>query len=257
MVDIHCHVLFGVDDGCKSIESSISLLKEGYELGFRDFILTSHYIYGKYENLNYEKKFLELEKEIKNNNLKINIYRGNEIYLDENIDLVLKNKSFNTLNGSRYVLVEFAPYTLPRVGEVMLKKIIENGYIPILAHVERYEEMKVKDLLRYKELGVKLQINISSVSSLKKSLLKLLYSGRVEFLGSDAHGYGNRNYKLKSYIELLDGVINNENGLIVLNNKEFLNEEGLKDEKEVSNGGFFRSIFRSVFPGDRDRGDIK
>lgn len=260
MVDIHCHVLFSVDDGCKDLKSSLKLLKEGESLGVKKIILTSHFIKGKYENENYEKNFLKLKDAILKEKIDVEIYRGNEVYLDESIDIILNEKKFNTLNGSRYLLVEFSIFTLGKVGEVLLKKVLEKGYIPVLAHVERYEKIGVMELLKYRELGVKLQMNISSCNSLKGNLLKLLKNGKIDFLGSDAHGYGKRTYSLKDEMDSLKNSLGENklrriislNGEILLKNILIETGEEVSDEEKVSSGSFFRSIFTSLFRRVRD-----
>ncbi|MFR1675540.1 MAG: CpsB/CapC family capsule biosynthesis tyrosine phosphatase, partial [Fusobacterium sp.] len=82
MVDIHSHILFGVDDGAKDIEESIELLKQAVSVGYTDIVCSSHYYIGLYENRNYLTHFNLLQDEIKRLNIPINIYLGNEFNLD-------------------------------------------------------------------------------------------------------------------------------------------------------------------------------
>ena len=106
MTDVHSHILFDVDDGSSSIEESIELLKKIKETGFDNVILTPHYIDGsEYNCLNKEKieKFNILKKAIKDNNIDINIYLGNEIFINEDILGLLKKGNITSINNTNYL----------------------------------------------------------------------------------------------------------------------------------------------------------
>ena len=86
--DIHSHILHGIDDGSKSIDDSINILKQAEEDGVTDIILTPHYVYKSTfncNNISKVNKFKELIEKLKDLDVKLNLYLGNEIYLDENI----------------------------------------------------------------------------------------------------------------------------------------------------------------------------
>ena len=104
MRDIHSHIMYGIDDGSRSLEESIKLLKIQEEKGITDIILTPHYI----ENTDYTcsiKQKKNIIKELKKHTT-INLYIGNEVYITENIKELLEDKKISTLNNSRYLLVE-------------------------------------------------------------------------------------------------------------------------------------------------------
>ena len=82
MVDIHSHILFGVDDGAKDIGESIELLKQAVSVGYTDIVCSSHYYIGLYENNSYLDNFNLLKEEIKRLEIPVNIYLGNEFNLD-------------------------------------------------------------------------------------------------------------------------------------------------------------------------------
>jgi len=195
--DIHSHILYGIDDGSKTIEDSIKMLELAIHDGVSDIILTPHYICNsEYSCDNKEKiiRFNALQKAIKKENLSIHLYLGNEILLCDNIVDLLQKKECMTLNNSRYVLVE-----LPMQNELLNAKniffdLIRNNYIPILAHPERYPYLK-KDFSFLKELigmGVLLQGNYKSLlghygNDAKRRLKKLLKRNMITFLASDTH----------------------------------------------------------------------
>lgn len=105
MIDIHSHLLFGIDDGAKSLEDSIVLLKQAEKIGYTDIVCSSHFYMGRYENKNYDKNFDILKQKIKEENIKINLYKGNEITFMEGI--FSKLRSINSINNGNYILVEF------------------------------------------------------------------------------------------------------------------------------------------------------
>lgn len=250
MVDIHSHLLFGVDDGPETLDESVEMIKKGMELGFGEFYLTAHYGKGRFCNENYDKNFEILKEKCQNLNLDIKLHRGNEIYLDENISKILGEKKYNTIEG-KYLLVEFSPLTLPSVGKHMVKKVLDMGFVPIVAHVERYNRFKGSDLLELKRLGCKLQVNIGGEKP--KYIVRLLKEGYIDFLGSDAHRVKRRCYSLDE-LEHLKKLVG-EKGIKRMTNLKGLEEEGKNSEKERSSSWIFGSFLRSLFRGTWVRSD--
>ena len=235
MKDLHNHLLYGIDDGSKSLEESINLLKEMSIKGVKEVVLTPHYIIdskftsSKYQNMDLLNK---LNQELINNNINIKLYLGNEIYLDDKILEYINNNLISTLNESKYILVEFPLMHYPRYALNIFSDLIYNGYRVILAHPERYiylyKDMSLLDEL--KDMGVLFQGNYGSLFDEygkypKKMLKKLLKKNYIDFLAGDIHHHVNLdlkklNKKLKRYIsedkikDILennfDKVINNE-----------------------------------------------
>lgn len=197
MTDTHSHILFNVDDGSSSLKESIELLKELKKIGFKNVILTPHYIEGSdyvssfKEN---EEKFYLLKEEIKNNNLDINIYLGNEIFINNNIIDYLKEKKIHSLNNTRYLLIEFPFYNQILNLEDIIYEIKYHGYIPVIAHPERYAYFQENyDLVdKLKEEGILFQANYSSIlgyygKSAEKLLKYMLKNKYIDLLGTDIH----------------------------------------------------------------------
>ena len=115
MIDIHSHLLFGVDDGSRTLEESVHVIKKLSEVGYTDIILTPHYINDstyvstREENLDVLKR---LKVGLIRNNVNVNLYLGNEIYIDSEIANLLKNNIISSLNDTKYLLIE-----LPMSGE--------------------------------------------------------------------------------------------------------------------------------------------
>lgn len=243
MVDIHTHLLFGVDDGPETLEESIQMIEDGIKLGFKEFYLTSHYNKGKFFNETYDKNFEILKKRCKDLNIQVKLHKGNEVYLDENISKVLEEKKFNVIKG-KFLLVEFSYLTPPIVGKHMVKKVLNMGFVPIVAHVERYSYFKGSDLIELRKSGSLLQVNIRGDKP--KHIVKLLKKGYIDFLGSDAHGTDKRGYYLENELNYIQKIVGSKKLKKMMNLQEF-NEEDMGNEKKWCNIKFFSTIFRNVF----------
>ncbi len=197
MIDIHNHLLYGIDDGSKTIEESIDILKDMEKCGYTDIILTPHYIDGsRYSNdrKNNLERMNILKQGLKDNNININLHLGNEIYIDEEISTLLKENKLSTLNDSKYLLIEL-PMSGDFVGyQEIFKDLIKEGYKVILAHPERYLSFQDDYDLIYEllDMGVLFQCNIDSLNGkygpyAKEMLENLLTDGHVSFLATDIH----------------------------------------------------------------------
>lgn len=197
MTDIHSHVLFSLDDGSYSIEESLELLKKMKSLGYNNIILTPHYIKGSDYNANNERKrnnFYLLKEAIKEQNLNINIYLGNEIFITDNIPELIEQDEISSLNHTRYLLIEFPFHNQILNLEDIIYEIKLKGYIPVIAHPERYTYFQDNyDLVEeLKDMDVLFQCNYVSIlgyygKSAEKLFKYLLKKRYVSFLGSDIH----------------------------------------------------------------------
>lgn len=237
MTDIHSHLLFDVDDGSRTIEESIELLKQMSEIGFKNVILTPHYIKGSEyssENPEKKKKLLELKKAIEEENIDINIYLGNEIFINNEIYDLVKNGAIHTLNNTRYILVEL-PFHNQIVGlEDIIYELKIKGLIPIIAHPERYTyfQENYKEVDRLKEEGFLFQGNYASIlgyygkesQKLLKYMLKKQY---IDYLGTDIHR------TTKTYV--IDNFKKIEKHIIKITKKDYYNEIQ-ENNNELING---------------------
>ena len=192
MIDFHSHILPQTDDGAISIEETINILKEAKRVGFSKVISTSHYLEGYYESDENERN--DLLNKIKQENVGIELYLGSEIYVSENMLEFLKEKKASSINNSRYVLFELPMGNETVLAKEMIYRLIENNYVPIIAHPERYSYVQdnpeyVNELL---DMGAMFQSNYGSIIGLygkkaEKTVKKLLKENLVQFLGSDVH----------------------------------------------------------------------
>ena len=197
MIDIHSHLLYGVDDGCKSIDESISIIKHMGEVGYTDIIITPHYICDSYYSSSKSDNlvlFEELKKALVREDIDVNIYLGNEIYIDGRIDELLDNGLISSLNDSMFLLIE-----LPMSGEYEgyideFEHLISLGYKVILAHPERYLAFQrdFNKVYELEKIGVYFQSNLESIlgsygKGAKKMIKRLLKEKKISFLASDIH----------------------------------------------------------------------
>ena len=218
MIDFHAHILPEIDDGSCSDEDTLKMIEEAQEVGFTDIIATSHYIEDVYETD--EEKRLELINEIKKKNKKINISIGNEVYITNNIVGLIKEKKVSTINNSRYVLMELPLRNNDMYFNSIIDDLKRSGYVPILAHPERYEIVKnnPKIIEEWIKKGIYMQCNYLSISGkygkeAQKTLELLLKHNLVHFLGSDAHRPYTTYPYIKEAIEKIKKITGEENFL--------------------------------------------
>lgn len=196
MIDIHSHLIPNVDDGAKSPEETIELIKEAREAGITDIILTPHYIINSYEQ-NAETLILlkdKLQQIINSENINVNLHIGMEVYITDNLVEILKQNKILTLAGSKYLLMELPLNTNVQYLDMVIFRLIENNIIPIIAHPERYkfvqeDPSKVRELI---DSGCLIQSNIGSILGIygkkaKKTIKYLLKNDLINFIATDTH----------------------------------------------------------------------
>lgn len=194
--DIHCHILYGVDDGSHSVNQSARMLDIAYKEGFRTIILTPHYNrrfhFDDAEEL--QNRFETLCNKAEKHYPGLRLLRGNEVYYTEETTEQLRAGLAATMAGGRYVLLEFAPYVEYQRVNFAVNEMLQYGYIPILAHVERYDCFlhRPEDIATLIEMGAYIQVNADSVTGTngrqtKKMVRKLLSKQQVHFVATDCH----------------------------------------------------------------------
>lgn len=215
MIDVHCHILPGIDDGSKSFEDSLYMLRKAEKAGVTDIILTPHYISGtKYnaDNVTKWKLLMELREKAKQAGIAVRLYLGNEIYIDQELPEMLsayenaqvmpanphaasgKIYELSTLNSGKYVLVELPVGTEDKSAYSTLFSLVQRGFIPVIAHPERY--MYAQNNPRYFDdfvrMGCVLQGDYLALTGkygkrAEKTLRKMLADGKIFCLASDIH----------------------------------------------------------------------
>jgi len=198
MIDIHSHLLYGVDDGAKDIQESLDMLMDAKKQGVEAMILTPHYRHGMfgYQKEQIEENFIELKNRA--SDIGVKLYLGTEYHVNSMIIEHLKSGRCHTLADTSYVLAEYKPETEFSYIKASVQDLLFRGYIPIVAHVERYACMdNLKNVALLREIGVMIQVNADAVIGkdglrAKGYVKKLLKRGYVDFVGSDCHGMKQR-----------------------------------------------------------------
>lgn len=199
MIDCHCHILWGVDDASKNREQSLDMLRIACADGLEGIVATSHIkppLFYNDKNSLLAAKF-ELDKMIKDNELPISIYIGGENYIGNNTLHKLYNDEFITYNDKgKYMLIEFA-WTYNTIDDptYYISEVLKCGYIPVIAHPERYEWVyREYRLVRlWKEMGAMMQLNRTSILGYDKIAFaqvlaeKILDDDMADIIASDAH----------------------------------------------------------------------
>ncbi|MGB5237675.1 MAG: CpsB/CapC family capsule biosynthesis tyrosine phosphatase [Flavobacteriaceae bacterium] len=196
-VDIHNHILPGIDDGPESVEESVQLLKGFGELGIKSFIATPHIMPDYYDN-NPEtiRGALDLLRGelARQGMLHIAIEASAEYMIDHHFETLLDQGEGIIPMRKQYVLVEMSYLQPPLNFETAIKKAAFQSFTPILAHPERYTFLhkNTGQYRRYKEMGVLFQLNMLSLSTyygktVQRIAHKLLEKNLIEFIASDIH----------------------------------------------------------------------
>jgi tyrosine-protein phosphatase YwqE len=199
--DIHSHLIPNIDDGSKSIEDSISMITEFYNLGYKKIITTPHIMGDAYRNT--PETILggleNVKKALKENNLPVDRSAAAEYYLDFDFERKLDEGKLLTF-GNNYLLFEISYLNPPDNMYHVIFKMQTMGYKPVLAHPERYNfwhgEFETYESIADK--GVLLQLNINSLSGYyslgtKKIAELMIEKNMISMLGTDCHHEGHIN----------------------------------------------------------------
>ena len=196
ITDMHCHILPMVDDGSQSLEQTMAMIDMAYSQGVRRIIATPHYHIGKMmvDSVKVKSTTDELSAILSDKYPEISLYPGNEIYYYSDAMKDIREHRAVTLANSRYMLWEFSPDEQYDTIGYSVYEAVSNGYIPVLAHIERYICLMDRDDLieQLIDEGACIQVNSGSVAGnngkkTQKFIKKLLRKKMIQFVASDAH----------------------------------------------------------------------
>lgn len=267
IVDLHMHIVPGVDDGSRTIEESLEMLKLSEEQGVTDVFCTSHNGYSLDEGKFYIDSFFQLKDAAQNEGLNIRLHKGCEIlcageYMDD-ILYGLEIGAFATLGNSKYVLTELYPDARPSEALLIIDALKKKGYKPIIAHMERNYNITGIMVGTLIESGALIQVNAHSFvdennDTYKTRARDLLKNRYIHFIGSDAHRLDHRppsltsgiNYIMENADEKYASDILTANANSILNSVslevgKMTNKEKMIDElfDTVSEYGLIRAVY--------------
>ena len=258
MVDFHSHIIHGIDDGAKSLDMSLEMLKISESEGLEYICATPHFITEEFEifSNDYNDKLNKLILSAREENLNIKILSGLEIYMHPNLPKLYKEKKIWGINDSKYLLIELPMGQFPRYTEDVFYELMLLGASPILAHPERnFKIMKDHNLIiNLIQQGVLMQINAGSLvgdygKEVKKTAEEFVNRNMIHVLGSDGHNITSRKTKLKDAYNIIKHtnramyhwILQNQTNII--NNRSVMEFLELKIKKKTGIGSFF-NIFK-------------
>lgn len=205
-IDMHCHILPGVDDGAQSLEETKAMLTIAYQEGIRTIIATPHHHdrRGKSPVEVLQERLQVTEQAIEELGYDMNIWLGMEVFFGQDVLDELSEGKIATMGGSAYVMLEFSPEDDFAYLQRAVQKVQMKGYSVIVAHAERYQcLLKDLDNIRYLvDMGAYIQVNASSItggmfSPVSKFIRKMMKEHLVHFVGTDAHSANHRSPKIR------------------------------------------------------------
>jgi len=227
MIDLHCHILPGLDDGAGTLDDALDMARRAEEEGIRTIVATPH-VYR--ESVNWkdfsiiEEKRRELEEALDVNNIKVQILCGAEVHIFHGlIEAVRKNRSSLVLNGSSYMFVEFPPNHVFAGIKKLFFNLMSEGIIPIIAHPERNSVFVQNPTLLYElvQLGALTQVNSGSFLGLygdraREAVFTQLDLNLVHFIGSDGHSAHSLSTRMKDAVERAGMIIGERRALALV-----------------------------------------
>ena len=198
MIDLHCHILPGVDDGSRSLEESLAMARIAASDGIATMVATPHLFRGNFESVDVafiEERRRELRDALSNNGLRIEVKAGAEVHITHNlIEHVRTNRGSLVINDSSYMFIEFpSSHVFPGVKDFIFD-LMSEGITPIIAHPERNYGFAQNPRLLYElvQMGVLAQANGGSLTglygrSVAKTAVRFLTWNLIHFLASDGH----------------------------------------------------------------------
>ena len=243
MTDIHSHTLWRLDDGSPDFETTLRMCRIAADSGTDVLFMTPHIVYWKNAEQLYdrrESRFEELADALEEEDINLKIVKGFEVLCDDEIFNIKYFKPY-TLANSRYILIEFDFYKTDEDDAAVWCDYLKSySLVPIIAHPERYEFVinDISSIERLSRDGVLFQINAGSPLGFfgereAVAALRMLKSGYVDFLGSDAHSDRSRNTDMVSLIEEYPDFVDREyiERITHINPEKILNDEPVEVER--------------------------
>ncbi len=193
-IDMHSHVLPGIDDGAPTVKESVLMVKRFQQLGFKKLIATPHIMADYYRNTpdTINKALDELREELVRQNIDMPIEAAAEYYLDETFESKINKGNLMTMGGD-YILFELSFINYPNNIKDIIQKLNDKGLKPILAHPERYPYLtSIENYHKIREFGCYFQLNSISLTGyygrqVQKTAEQLVDNMMIDFIGSDMH----------------------------------------------------------------------
>lgn len=236
MIDLHNHILVGIDDGPSDIEQAVKLIQQAKSQGITGIVATPHHLHPRYRNQFQQvtTKLAELRQHPTIQQLEVTLFPGQEIRITDEILTGLEEGSIQGINKSKYLLIEFPTSEVPHYTKRLFFEIQTRGYVPIIAHPERNKAIAQHPELLYELVnqGALSQLTASSLTSgfgkkIQRLSLKMIDCHLSHLVASDAHHCIQRPFamntlfnhpKLASYSNAIHRLVSNATS--VVNNQD-------------------------------------
>ncbi|MCM3670890.1 tyrosine protein phosphatase [Mesobacillus maritimus] len=234
MIDLHCHILPGIDDGAQTIQDSLAMAKTAVQEGITTIVATPHHRNGHYDNPKSAiiKKVEELNQQLKHENIDLTILPGQETAINGDFLVDYENDQIMTLNGTHHVFVEFPSSHVPRYAEKMLFDLQLKGLVPVIVHPERNAEIHERPEKLYNLInkGSLAQLTAGSLcgkfgKKIKSFSEQLIEANLVQFIASDAHNVTSRAFHLGQAYDLIEKQYGTDMVYLFAENAELLIED--------------------------------
>lgn len=233
MIDIHSHILPGIDDGAKHIGDSIDMAIAAVNEGIHTIIATPHHKNNKYNNYKTDilSKVNDLNVELEKANIPLKVLPGQEIRIYGEVVDDLEKDEILTLNETQYIFIELPSGHVPRYTEKLLFDLQLKGLVPIIVHPERNQEIIERHDVLYNLVikGALTQVTASSLSGyfgkkIKNFSFQLIEANLTHFIASDAHNISSRGFKMAETMDLIESKYGKDYVYLFQENAELLVE---------------------------------
>lgn len=213
MIDIHSHIIPGIDDGSKSMEMTLEMLRNAEKSGTKKIVATPHYLmeYGESTITEVKDHVQKINSIVNDEGINIEVYAGQEVYFTHKMINDYLEGNIGTINDSRYMLIELSMRSQEQDVFDTLYELQVRNIIPIIAHPERYKYIinKPSTINNFINEGYLFQMNAGSLQgifgeSIRKTAEILVSNGIYNFIGSDAHNTTSRSVGISDAVDLAD-----------------------------------------------------
>ncbi|MCP1493979.1 protein-tyrosine phosphatase [Peribacillus frigoritolerans] len=213
MIDIHCHIIPGVDDGAADLNESLNMAKKAVEAGITHLFATPHHLNEKYVNVKSDiiDRAGRLNESLQQENIPLTIHLGQEVRIHRDIFTSLEKKEILTLdNNGTYLLLELPSRKVPTYTQEVIYELLLKGITPIIVHPERNKELieNHKLLFELVQEGALTQLTSGSIigqfgKNIKSFSKKIIEHNLAHFISTDAHNIDTRGFTLQQAYETI------------------------------------------------------
>lgn len=213
MIDLHCHILPGIDDGAENIEDSIAMAEKAISQGITHILCTPHHNNGRYETPKESviHSVSLLQAELDKRNLNLTLLEGQEVRITGDlIEEINKNRILFTDLDDTYILIEFPTMDIPAYTEQIFFELRALGKIPVIVHPERNAKFREDPnlLIPFLEMGCLAQLTAPSIvgtfgKQIRKTAIEMIKHNLVQMVASDAHGVKKRTFYMEEAYEII------------------------------------------------------